>query len=315
MSPHQTEESMADLVTSRAVERFLSTGRWSRHLAGEIGPGSDKSLDQAEVEHTLVEHTLKDALVSEVRFRSEERAARRRRDVLSKRGGTTPSGQTETPAGPIESSAVVRKRVEPMVAGLFPSDERAPVISALQSSFVFVTHDTVEDAIRSEPSLETAWHIANMYLGSIGAESLDGGLSDIGGISEKTICYVAADCFQHEDPFADFVVHEAAHLLHKKKRCALGLAHASPQATLLPIDHRKREVFAYSCEAYAGMAVRADHPSDRDDRTHLYDEYVERHLPSPRWVDRDALTATLAEAVSAPNGWGVILARCAERTL
>lgn len=43
------------------------------------------------------------------------------------------------------------------------------------------------------------------------------------GLSEETTCYVSTDYFAATDRFADFVVHEAAHIFHKCKRRTIGL--------------------------------------------------------------------------------------------
>ena len=37
------------------------------------------------------------------------------------------------------------------------------------------------------------------------------------GLSEETTCYVSPEYFAEDDPFADFIVHEAAHIFHNCK--------------------------------------------------------------------------------------------------
>ena len=43
------------------------------------------------------------------------------------------------------------------------------------------------------------------------------------GLSEETTCYVSPEYFAESDPFADFIVHEAAHIFHNCKRGTVGL--------------------------------------------------------------------------------------------
>jgi hypothetical protein len=60
------------------------------------------------------------------------------------------------------------------------------------------------------------------------------------------------DYFRHEDPFADFVVHEIAHIFHNCKRRAAGLPETRMRDWLLDIDFRKRETFAYAARPTPG---------------------------------------------------------------
>jgi hypothetical protein len=54
-----------------------------------------------------------------------------------------------------------------------------------------------------------------------------------------------------ESQFADFVVHEAAHVFHNCKRFTVGLPETRTKEFLLPIDSHQRETFAYACEVYS----------------------------------------------------------------
>lgn len=107
-----------------------------------------------------------------------------------------------------------RQKLMPMVNGLFPAKERQAILDLLERSLVFLTHDNIEQIIRNEAWKSTAWDLANLYLGSIGAQSLDGKPCRLVGLSEETTCYVSMSYFEKDDPFADFVVHEAAHVFH-----------------------------------------------------------------------------------------------------
>ena len=77
---------------------------------------------------------------------------------------------------------------------------------------------------------------------------------------------------------------------------------------LLAIDFRRRETFAYACEAYsricecgAGPHARRQLLADLDPGTTLADDRVD----AGEYLD------ILGEAVAARNGWKRILARCA----
>jgi hypothetical protein len=127
-------------------------------------------------------------------------------------------------------------------------------------------------------------------------------------LSEDTTCYVSPEYFVEEDPFADFVVHEAAHIFHNCKRGTVGLRETRKKEWLLDIDYRKRETFAYSCEAYSRLLERAKGPADR--RT-LAEEYGRTARIDEERVDPREVARIVQEAAAARGGWKVILARCA----
>jgi hypothetical protein len=112
---------------------------------------------------------------------------------------------------------------------------------------------------------------------------------------------------QETDPFADFVVHEAAHVFHNCRRAAAGLGHRPRSDYLLNIDFRMRETFAWACEAWSRINSIA--PS-RSDRETLIKQHAEHGLPSDDGVDHSEYLDILAEAVRARNGWHKILSRC-----
>jgi hypothetical protein len=135
-------------------------------------------------------------------------------------------------------------------------------------------------------------------------------LRSVGFERQEVTCYVSTDCFSDDDddPFADFVVHEAVHVFHNWKRNRVGLPQTRYQEWLLPIDFAKREEFAHACEAYGRILEWARTPADW---RRLHSEYVESRVPSTARVDQDGLVDILAEAVTARNGWERILKRCA----
>lgn len=129
------------------------------------------------------------------------------------------------------------------------------------------------------------------------------------GLSEETTFYVSLEYFCDDEPFADFVVHEAAHVFHDCKRRTIGLRETRRREWLLDIDFRMRETFANACEAYARIVECAPRPRDRPA---LAAEYAREHrAPADERVDRDELIDIVCDAVGVHNGWKVILARCA----
>ena len=83
------------------------------------------------------------------------------------------------------------------------------------------------------------------------------------GMSEETTCYVSLAHFAEEDEFADYVVHEAAHVFHNTKRRTAGLPETRRRQWLLPIAFEKRETFAFACERYSRILKLGKRPADR----------------------------------------------------
>jgi len=262
------------------LQRYVRTGECDAYFSA--WPGS--FLDRARRAHD----DLRDALIHEVRRRSERR---------------TPGHVLDA-----DTVALTRRKVTPMVQGLFARVEQPVVLATLERSVVFVTNANIEPLVRDAEFESSAWTLANLYLASVGAELLGPDAPRIVGVSEHMTCYVSPEYFAEKDPFADFVVHEAAHIFHNCKRRTLGLRETRTREWLLDIAYRKRETFAYACEAYARIVERGQSPSDR---RALAAEYARRVRISEERVDPAEVAAIVAEAASARNGWKVILARCA----
>jgi hypothetical protein len=217
----------------------------------------------------------------------------------------------DLPTGPLPEVATVeltRTKVEPMVRGLFPRVEQDAVLSRLEQSVVFTTSKNIERLIHECTFDKSAWTLANLYLASVGAELLAKDAPRLVGFSEEFSCYVSLEYFTEEDPFADFVVHEVAHLFHNCKRVTLGLHETREKEWLLDIEHRKRETFAYACEAYSRLFARGRRPAER---LALAREYGREPRISDERVDAGEVASIVQEAAAARNGWKVILARCA----
>lgn len=271
------------MSTAAAVERYLRTGDHDPYFF-------DWSGDVIERERRAHDD-LKRALVDEV----SRRAAGRR-----------PSAKMP----PIDLTAFTRTKVEPMVRGLFPAPEQEVMLRVLERSVIFLTPDRVGSILLGCTWLHTAWDLANLYLGSLDAELLAEDAPRIVGLSAETTCFVSLDYFTETNRFADFLVHEAAHVFHNCKRRTIGLPETRRQEWLLEIAFQQRETFAYGCEAFSRVIELC--PKTKD-RPAMIEEYAQTFMPGDEHVDHDELVDILREAARARNGWKHILARCAPR--
>jgi hypothetical protein len=261
------------------IERYLRTGDTDPYLSAWEGSFVEKAQ--------AARAALRGALVREVR----ERAA-------------------PLPASAGEHADLVtltRTKVEPMVSGLFPRAEQEVVLEALERSVVVVTSQNIERLILDHGHDDSAWTLANIFLASVDVELLSVEAPLLVGLSEETTCYVTPEAFDDE-PFADFIVHEAAHIFHNCKRRTLGLRETRSKEWLLDIDFRKRETFAYSCEAYSRVLARAKTPTER---RALAQEYAAGAAIPDERVDSSEVGRIVIEAAAARNGWKLILGRCA----
>jgi hypothetical protein len=262
------------------VERYLRTGSTDPYCAAWTG-GYMERAHRAEAD-------LRGALVREVRQLA---------------GGRTHRGLPTA-----DTVALTRRKVEPMVRGLFPRAEQDVVLAVLEKSVVFLTGANIEALLLEHGFDHSAWALANLYLASLGADLLGDEAPRLVGVSEETTCYVSPEYFAEDDPFADFIVREAAHVFHNCKRGTVGLRETRTKEWLLDIEFRKRETFAYSCEAYTRVLERAKNATER---RALAEEYGGTVRISEERVDPAEVAGIVTEAAGARNGWKVILARCA----
>jgi hypothetical protein len=209
---------------------------------------------------------------------------------------------------PQETIALTRRKTEPMIRGLFPRAEQDAMLALVERSVVFLTPANIGAVLREESWDHSAWDIANLYLGSIGADLLGPDAPRIVGISEETTCYVSPRYFDEGGAYADFVVHEVAHIFHNCKRQTVGLPFTRRREWLLDIAFRKRETFAYSCEAYARILERARRPAERIAEAEVF---AEQYRACDERVEAAEVADIVREAAGRRNGWKVILARCA----
>ena len=204
--------------------------------------------------------------------------------------------------------AFTRGKTEPMVRGLFPRTEHDAVMTLVEKSVVFLTPSNIEEVLREARWPRSAWNLANLYLGAIGADLLADDAPQILGISEETTCYVSPAYFEEDDPFADYLVHEVAHIFHNCKRHKAGLRETRRREWLLDIEFRKRETFAYACEAYACVLRQAKKPAER---VALAAELRDSFGTGDARVEPGEVAEIVRSAAERRNGWKVILERCA----
>jgi len=264
------------------IERYLRTGETDPYLAAWSGG----VLERAHRAH----RDLRCALIDEVKRLGE--------------------GITQAPLPAANTVSLTRSRVEPMARGLFARAEQEAVLAMLERSVVFLTSANIERILMDKSFDSSAWTLANLYLASLGAKLLGKEAPSIVGLSEETTCYVSPAYFTEHDPFADFVVHEAAHIFHNCKRATIGLRETRKKVWLLDIDYSKRETFAYSCEAYSRILQPGKTPAERRALAAEYGRPA--RIPDER-VNAEEVADIVAAAAGARNGWKTILARCAPR--
>ena len=227
-------------------------------------------------------------------------------DEVLKRASGTSDQRGHSPLDDLVG--LTRRRVEPMVRGLFPTTEQGPVLQVLERSVVVLTAENVSAVLRETRWMRTAWDLANLYLTGLGAELLADDAPRLVGLSEETTCYLSLEYFREQGKFEDFLVHEAAHIFHNCKRHTMGLPETSTREWPLAIAYGKRELFAYACEAYSRIVELGP---TRQARLVLVCDLASGHVPGNDHLDAHEYVSVLTEAAGARNGWKHILRRCA----
>jgi hypothetical protein len=238
----------------------------------------------------------------------EKRAHDDLRNALVREVRRLTAGVSQEPLPESDTILLTRAKVEPMVRGLFPKAEQDLVLAMIERSVIFVTGANIESLLLECSFDGSAWTLANLYLASVGADLLGEDAPCLVGVSEETTCYVSPEYFSQDDPFADFIVHEAAHIFHNCKRAIVGLRQIRRKEWLLDIEYRKRETFAYSCEAYARLIERGKQPVERG---LLAEQFARTARISDERVDAAEVAGIIQAAAEARNGWKLILERCA----
>ena len=220
------------------------------------------------------------------------------------------SAGREHPVVPdLDLTSWTRRKLTPMVQGLFPQAEREAVLSLLEKSVVFLTADNIERVLLGQTWLHSAWSLANLYLSSVDAELLGPEAPRLLGLSQETTCYVSTEYFGERGGIEDFVIHEAAHVFHNCKRKTAGLPETRTREWLLDIEFRKRETFAYSCEMYGWIVEHATSPAERREMAEEFSKNA--HRLNDETIEPTEVAEIVREACAARNGWKVILGRCA----
>lgn len=246
------------------------------------------------------------SLVEQMRAHS----AALRSALLQRVGELEAAGQVPTPPAACLDRSSLREKLRPMVEGLFVPDDHEQVLEFVEGSVVFLTRDTVHRLLADLRWDHTAWCLARIWLSSIDAPPLCEEAPGLLGLSEEKTCYVSLRYFQdlEDDPFADYVVHEVAHLFHNNKRDYIGLPPRGRCEWMLELDFRKRELFAYACEVYSRIASRASSPRERKQLVEQFAPHAEGFAAQ---LDPDELVDILRQAARTRNGWRAILRRCA----
>ena len=265
----------------QAIERFLHTGDYE-HDHPEW-PGQN-IWERAKNGH----EDLLRALVGEVKRRSE--------------------GKGHPPVPELDLASWTHRKLTPMVHGFFPQVEREAVLALFEKSVVFLTSDNIESVLLGQMWLRSAWDLANLYLSSVGADLLGPDAPSLLGLSQEVTCYVSTEYFVERGRIEDFVIHEAAHVFHNCKRKTAGLPETRTKEWLLLLEFRKRETFAYSCEAYGWIVEHAD---SKAERMALAKRFASHGFGAcDETMDPNEVADIVQEACHARNGWKVILARC-----
>jgi hypothetical protein len=169
--------------------------------------------------------------------------------------GRLAEGLRHQPLPKADTVALTRAKVTPMVRGLFPRTGQDAVLAMLEQSVVFLTKENIERLLLGYGFDSLAWTLANLYLASLGAELLAENGPLLVGLSEETTCYVSPEYFAEDDPFADFIAHEAAHIFHNCKRATIGLSETRTKEWSLDIEYRKRETFVLVRSLLARFSV------------------------------------------------------------
>jgi len=236
-----------------------------------------------------------------------ERSHREIRSALIREVGRGTAGRTHAPLPLHDPRELTRFKVTPMVQGLFPTAERETVLQLVERSVIFVTSDNIEQLLMNQRWDRTAWMLANLHLGTLGANLLGPDATRLVGLSEETTCFVSPTYFSDPDPTSDFVLHEVAHIFHNCKRHTAGLSETRRSEWLLDIAFHKRETFAYACEFYSWVL---EHSPDAAARRLLAVEIFQNKALSDNRIDPREVADIVLDAALSRAGWNVILHRC-----
>jgi hypothetical protein len=222
------------------------------------------------------------------------------RNLLQRIAGHLPDAVR---TAPMFASEVIGERLSPMVRGLVQRDWQDLALQELTRRTFVLNLPGTQAALEAELStgfLSTAWQVVWTFFADCGLKVPDERL-DIDGVSAGEYAHVRASALSTDDPYCDVVVHEGAHLLHYLKPARYGLYVRRGQERFVDVEFRKRELFAFACEAYSRVARKGS----RKARI-LSAERMEADAKSFPSDEIAAIAALVGAAAQARNGWRVI---------
>lgn len=110
-----------------------------------------------------------------------------------------------------------------MVRDSFPGAKQKTVLEVIEHYVVLLTSSNIQPLLFEQSFEGSASPLANSHIPSLGALLLGQEAHHRVGMSEETTCYVSKEYLAVDDPFADFIVHEVAHIFHNCKRASIAL--------------------------------------------------------------------------------------------
>ena len=267
-----------DGVSAEVIERFLRTGEetWE-------GSGSGRFT----VAHFKEDEAYTRAVKTALRILFGLLA-----DLLPAEARLTPRVAPET----------IRSRINPMVKGLVQSDWQEIALREVTARTFVLNCQGAKAAIDAEFSTcytGSAWQILWALFGDYGLKP-DEIKVECDGIAGD-FAHARWSAYQSSDPYADVVVHEAAHLLHYLKPRHYGLQVRRGQERFVDVEFCHRELFAFACEAYSRVLLH----TTRKSRISFAEKMLEGAFSFPRGKIQ-AVAALVFDAACARNGWRVI---------
>jgi excisionase family DNA binding protein len=235
-------------------------------------------------------------------------SVQRRRGVLSNALVAEVERRTsEVAVPPVDEgvfSRTIRERIDSFVRGVMTGKEHQTTIDHLVQSVVLVTPSNVGQTLRTAP-LSSAWRIANLYLGALGARPL--GPVPPGVASDGTI-YVSLSYLNSPPRFQDFVIGGCAEELPVLRREAVGLRETYSRRWVLDVPQRNRPLFTRASEVLSSIMTLA---SSSPERMALIDEFEkDTAIANDNEVDRSDLVRVLRDAAPGRGGWQRLVESC-----
>jgi hypothetical protein len=140
------------------IQKFIQTGRHEELPYG--------SIHDWLITERRAANAMREALVAEVQLRSRGVSVDQQADFHT----------------------LVKRKLKPMICGLFSKSEREIVLALLGDCIVLLTAGNIDDVLWRTSKLNTAWLLANLYLKSVGARTLGDIPKAMVGLSEDTTC-------------------------------------------------------------------------------------------------------------------------------